>query len=82
MSPRWMTRLYAWPGFPRVSGDEPTNDLIGVAADLFSPRERGVSPTTRRTPSSTPCFPRVSGDEPWTAEGAQKHTTFSLCERG
>ena len=68
--------------FPRVSGDEPTNDLIGVAADLFSPRERGVSPTTRRTPSSTPCFPRVSGDEPWTAEGAQKHTTFSLCERG
>ena len=27
-------------------------------------------------------FPRVSGDEPWTAEGAQKHTTFSPLERG
>ena len=27
--------------FPRVSGDEPYADLIGMLLDAFSPRERG-----------------------------------------
>ena len=27
--------------FPRVSGDEPVEGLVGVADLLFSPRERG-----------------------------------------
>ena len=28
-------------GFPRVSGDEPLEDLTGEASVMFSPRERG-----------------------------------------
>ena len=41
MSPRWMTRLYAWPGFPRVSGDEPQTGTREAILTAFSPRERG-----------------------------------------
>ena len=28
-------------GFPRVSGDEPTNEDVANAINSFSPRERG-----------------------------------------
>ena len=28
-------------GFPRVSGDEPLEDLSGAESAMFSPRERG-----------------------------------------
>ncbi len=27
--------------FPRVSGDEPAGDRVGIALQSFSPRERG-----------------------------------------
>ena len=33
--------LSALACFPRVSGDEPYADLIGMLLDAFSPRERG-----------------------------------------
>ena len=34
-----LTREYL--GFPRVSGDEPTNEDVANAINSFSPRERG-----------------------------------------
>ena len=41
-----MSRLYGNPyrvarSFPRVSGDEPSADITGIAIAEFSPRERG-----------------------------------------
>ena len=41
MSPRAYPVMLMPKCFPRPRGDEPTNDLIGVAADLFSPPARG-----------------------------------------
>ena len=34
-------RRHSLLGFPRVSGDEPGGDHIHIAANMFSPRERG-----------------------------------------
>ena len=34
-------RVRVRPGFPRVSGDEPLEQLVGHFVHLFSPRERG-----------------------------------------
>ena len=41
MSPAVKERVPSSTGFPRVSGDEPYADLIGMLLDAFSPRERG-----------------------------------------
>ena len=46
------------------------------------PRMSGDEPQRLNLAAWDITFPRVSGDEPWTAEGAQKHTTFSPLERG
>ena len=38
----WLSRLLATAaGFPRVSGDEPWNQLADAIPGAFSPRERG-----------------------------------------
>ena len=42
----------------------------------------GDEPNDQANAKLDAMFSRVSGDEPWTAEGAQKHTTFSPHERG
>ena len=41
MSPGWVARLCARPGFPRVSGDEPIGGVNLKMLETFSPRERG-----------------------------------------
>ena len=41
MSPTVGTMPGAGPYFPRVSGDEPGWPSLDLAADVFSPRERG-----------------------------------------
>ena len=41
MSPSLSSRAGRWPGFPRVSGDEPLSRVNCMAACMFSPRERG-----------------------------------------
>ena len=41
MSPQCQDGDLALPGFPRVSGDEPTWSLVVPQMTQFSPRERG-----------------------------------------
>ena len=41
MSRDWSTWARAWRRFPRVSGDEPAKEQNELAAEAFSPRERG-----------------------------------------
>ena len=41
MSPTPVKSKTGSGGFPRVSGDEPYADLVGMLLDAFSPRERG-----------------------------------------
>ena len=41
MSPSIGRMVYQLAGFPRVSGDEPSNGTIGWGIKWFSPRERG-----------------------------------------
>ena len=41
MSPMSAATLFAVPGFPRVSGDEPISPALMARLDQFSPRERG-----------------------------------------
>ena len=41
MSPIASTGFSSWQRFPRVSGDEPVMDELGIHAYEFSPRERG-----------------------------------------
>ena len=41
MSPPLRSSLIAYPGFPRVSGDEPVSQAQAPSKRPFSPRERG-----------------------------------------
>ena len=41
MSPATDETVVDMTGFPRVSGDEPLEDLTGETSVMFSPRERG-----------------------------------------
>ena len=41
MSPKRARRTVTIPGFPRVSGDEPTIMTRSYQGGVFSPRERG-----------------------------------------
>ena len=41
MSPMMARNRNDFPGFPRVSGDEPQTSTIYAVTPLFSPRERG-----------------------------------------
>ena len=41
MSPETLGAVRPLSSFPRVSGDEPTTEVRQIAADAFSPRERG-----------------------------------------
>ena len=41
MSPTAEARPTASRGFPRVSGDEPVENVLEIHQEAFSPRERG-----------------------------------------
>ena len=41
MSPPAQALTKAALGFPRVSGDEPVDDMRALKEQMFSPRERG-----------------------------------------
>ena len=41
MSPAHLLEAELGGCFPRVSGDEPANEVVGLSGELFSPRERG-----------------------------------------
>ena len=41
MSPPLPVPASSFTGFPRVSGDEPSANVLPKAQDPFSPRERG-----------------------------------------
>ena len=41
MSRNTSARWGRWTGFPRVSGDEPEEDITSMEVEMFSPRERG-----------------------------------------